>query len=254
MISRSIHGRLIFKSDVIAAIPTADAAARINNIVLVHGAFVDGSGWQQVYRILTAKGFNVSVVQNPTTSLAADMAATMAVIDMQSGPVVLVGHSYGGVVITEAGNHPKVSRLVYIAAFAPDSGESVQKIGAHHPAGAPIPPLLAPIKGFLRLDKARFATAFAGDLNADRAAFLASAQQPLGVDAFTGEVTIPAWRSKPSWFLIATDDRMIPPVSQRAMARRAGSTVDQAAGSHCIHESHPDTVAGHIEKAAQAGH
>ncbi|MGA7777406.1 MAG: alpha/beta hydrolase [Paraburkholderia sp.] len=234
---------------VIAPSP-AVAAERINNVVLVHGGFVDGSGWEAVYKLLKAKGFNVSIVQNPTTTLAADVAATKAVVDAQDGPVVLVGHSYGGVVISEAGNDPKVSRLVYIAAFAADKGESVQKLIANPPAGAPVPPILPPVNGFLTLDKAKFAAAFAGDVNAERAGFLANSQVPWGVEALAGEVTSPAWRTKPSWYLVTRDDKMIPPDAQRAMAERASATVVESPGSHAVYESHPDAVATLIEQAA----
>jgi pimeloyl-ACP methyl ester carboxylesterase len=223
---------------------------RVNNVVLVHGAFVDGSGWEPVYKLLTAQGYQVHIVQHPTTSLAADVAATKAVLDLQDGPVVLVGHSYGGVVITEVGHHPKVARLVYLAAFAPDSGESVQKLCAMPLPGAPLPPMLAPVRGFLRLDQAKFAYAYAADLQAERAAFLASAQQPLGLDAFTGEVSMPAWRSRPSWYLVASEDNMIAPLAQQLMAQRAGATVAEARSSHAVHESHPHAVAALIDRAA----
>lgn len=228
----------------------ATAAERINNVVLVHGGFVDGGGWEPVYKRLKAKGYNVSIVQNPTTSLAADVAATKAVVDAQDGPVILVGHSYGGVIISEAGNDPKVSRLVYIAAFAPDKGESVQKLIANPAPGAAVPPILPPVNGFLMLDKAKFAAAFAGDVKPERASFMANAQVPWGVEALAGEVTTPAWRAKPSWYLVTKDDKMIPPDAQRAMSKRAGATVVESAGSHAVYESKPDVVASLIEKAA----
>lgn len=224
---------------------------RINNVVLVHGAFVDGGGWEAVFRMLKARGYNVSIVQIPTISLAADTAATRAVIELQDGPAVLVGHSYGGAVISEAGNHRQVARLVYLAAFVPDSGESVQALMARLPRGAPMPPMLPPVNGFLRLDCGRFANAFAGDLAAERAEFLAMAQLPWGVDAFTDMVTLPAWRGKPCWYLVATEDRMIAPDVQRAMARRAGAAVAEVASSHAIHESHPGSVAAAIERACR---
>jgi len=230
----------------------APAASRVNNVVLVHGGFVDGGGWEPVYKLLKAKGYNVSIVQNPTTSLAADLAATKAVLDAQDGPVVLVGHSYGGVVISQAGTDAKVSRLVYIAAFAPDKGESVQKLIANPPPGASVPPILPPVNGFLMLDKAKFAAAFAGDVKADRAAFLADAQVPWGVEALAGEVTTAAWHTKPSWYLVAKDDKMIPPDAQRGMSKRAGATVVETPGSHAVYESHPAAVAAIIEKAALA--
>jgi len=226
------------------------SAAR--NVVLVHGGFVDGSGWQAVYNILTNDGYNVRVVQNPTLSLEGDVAATRWVIDAQDGPVVLVGHSYGGAVITAAGNHPNVAALVYIAAFAPDKGESVNTLIANPPPGAPVPPILPPRDGFLLLDRAKFPASFAGDVPAEQAAFMADSQIPWGVDALGGSITDPAWRTKPSWYLVTTEDRMIPPPAQRAMSARAGSTVVEVAGSHAIYVSQPVAVAALIEQAASA--
>jgi pimeloyl-ACP methyl ester carboxylesterase len=220
------------------------------NIVLIHGGFVDGSGWQGVHKILRKKGYNVSIVQNPTISLAEDVAATKRVIAAQPGQVVLVGHSYGGVVVTEAGNHPKVAGLVYIAAFAPDAGESVQSLIQNPPPGAPVPPILPPQDGFLLLDRSKFAAAFAADVNADSAAFMADSQVPWGVQAFAGAVSQAAWRSKPSWYLVTTEDKMIPPDAQRAMSRRAGSRVVEVKGSHAVFVSQPDPVASLIEEAA----
>jgi pimeloyl-ACP methyl ester carboxylesterase len=246
----SVLGAVPLTFGVVAHTPSAQAAERVNNVVLVHGGFVDGGGWESVYKILKAKGYNVSIVQNPTTTLPADLAATKAVLDVQDGPVVLVGHSYGGVVISEAGNHAKVSRLVYVAAFAADTGESTQKLLANPPPGAPVPPILPPVNGFLTLDKAKFAAAFAGDVNPERAAFLANAQVPWGVEALAGEVTSAAWRTKPSWYLVTKDDHMIPPDAQRAMSKRAGATVVESPGSHAIYESKPGAVAALIEKAA----
>jgi pimeloyl-ACP methyl ester carboxylesterase len=163
------------------------------NVVLVHGGFVDGSGWEGVYQILKNDGYKVSIVQNPTISLAGDVAATKQVIDAQDGPVVLVGHSYGGVVITEAGNNPNVETLVYITAFAPDAGESVGTLIANPPPGAPVPPILPPTNGFLLLDKAKFHAAFAGDVEAEKAAFMADSQVPWGVDALAGTISRAAW-------------------------------------------------------------
>ncbi|MEU5786322.1 alpha/beta hydrolase [Micromonospora purpureochromogenes] len=226
------------------------AVSTAKNVVLVHGGFVDGSGWQGVYDQLTKDGFNVTVVQNPTVSLVGDVAATRWVLDGQDGPVVLVGHSYGGVVVSEAGNHPNVAALVYIAAFAPDKGESVQTLIANPPPGAPVPPILPPRDGFLLLDREKFAESFAADLPAQQAAFMADSQVPWGVDALGGQVTAPAWRSKPSWYLVATEDRMIPPPAQRAMSERTGATVVELAGSHSIYVSQPAAVASLIKDAA----
>ncbi len=222
------------------------------NVVLVHGGFVDGAGWRGVYNELRKDGFQVSIVQNPTTSLADDVAATKLVLEVQDRPVILVGHSYGGVVISEAGNHPKVARLVYIAAFAPDKGESVAKLIANPPPGAPVPPILPPQDGFLFLDRAKFRESFAADVEADEAAFMADSQVPWGVNALGGEVTQPAWASKPSFYLVATDDRMIPPGAQRFMAKRADATVAEKHGSHAIYVSQPEAVAQIIVAAAKA--
>ncbi|PSH68271.1 alpha/beta hydrolase [Phyllobacterium brassicacearum] len=232
--------------------PVHAAPAGARNIVLVHGGFVDGSGWQGVYNILKKDGYNVSIVQNPTTSLADDVAVTRRTIARQDGPVVLVGHSYGGVVVSEAGTDTKVKAVVYIAAFAPDKGESVSSLIANPPAGAPVPPILAPVDGFLFLDKASFAASFAADVDAAAASFMADAQVPWGVEALTGTVTEPAWKSKPSYYLVAADDRMIPPPAQRKMAERAGSTVVETAGSHAVYVSRPQAVANLIKQAATA--
>jgi pimeloyl-ACP methyl ester carboxylesterase len=223
-------------------------------VVLVHGGFVDGSGWQQVYNLLTEDGYRVCVVQNPTLSLAGDVAVTQRAIDAQSGPVILVGHSYGGVVVTEAGIGDKVTALVYIAAFAPDKGESVNTLIADPPPGAPVPPILPPKDGFLFLDRDKFHASFAGDVPADLAAFMADSQVPWGVDALGGSVSEPAWRVKPSWYLIATDDQMIPPPAQRAMAERAGSTAVEVAASHAVYVSQPEAVANLVRQAAAARH
>ncbi|MCX4815045.1 alpha/beta hydrolase [Streptomyces sp. NBC_01239] len=222
----------------------------VKNIVLVHGGFVDGSGWQSVHRLLTQDGFHVSVVQNPTVSLVDDVAVTQRALDALDGPAVLVGHSYGGAVITEAGRHDGVAALVYIAAFAPDKDESVGTLVADPAPGAPVPPILPPVDGFLFLDRDKFAASFAGDLPAEDAAFLADAQVPWGLDALNGPITEPAWRAKPSWYLVATDDHMIPPPVQHQMAERAGATVAEAAGSHAVYVSRPQAVADLIKQAA----
>jgi pimeloyl-ACP methyl ester carboxylesterase len=220
--------------------------------VLVHGGFLDGSGWPCVYAHVTHGGSNVSIVQNPTISHADDVAVTKRVIGSQSEPVILVGHSYGGAVITEAGNQPKVAALVYIAAFAPDKGESVNTLIADPPPGAAVPPILPPQEGFLLLDREKFHASFAGDLSAEQAAFMADSQVPWGVEALGGAISEPAWRSKPSWYLVATEDRMIPPPAQRQMAARAGSTVVEVAGSHSIYVSQPAAVADLIKAAVNA--
>ena len=219
-------------------------------IVLVHGGFVDGSGWAGVYELLRKDGYNVAIVQNPTISLAGDVAATKSVIDAQTGPVILVGHSYGGAVITQAGNDPRVAALVYIAAFAPDNGQSVDALIKTFPASGPQPPILPPRDGFLYLDKAKFAAAFAGDVDAKTAAFMAESQVPWGLDALTGSVTQAAWKTKPSWYLVATDDKMIPPDQQRFMSKRAGATVVETKGSHALYVSRPGPVAALIKQAA----
>src|SRR5437899_12049915 len=223
----------------------------IKTIVLVHGGFVDGSGWEEVYKILKKDGYTVSIVQNPTVSLADDVAVTKRALATHNGPVILVGHSYGGAVITEAGNDPKVAGLVYITAFAPDRGESVSSLIKDPVPGAPVPPILPPQDGFLSLDKAKFSASFAGDVDAETAAFMADSQVPWGIEALSGTISEPAWKTKPSWYLIATDDKMIPPAAQRFMSKRAGSTVVEVAGSHAIYVSQPMAVAAVIAKAAK---
>jgi pimeloyl-ACP methyl ester carboxylesterase len=222
------------------------------SVVLVHGGFVDGSGWQEVYNLLQKDGYNVGVVQNPTLSLEGDVAATKQVIDTQDEPVILVGHSYGGAVITEAGTHPKVAALVYIAAFAPDKGESVNTLIADAPPGAPVPPILPPQDGFLFLDREKFAESFAADIPAEQASFMADSQVPWGVAALSGVISEPAWREKPSWYLVTTEDRMIPPPAQRAMSERAGATTVEVTGSHAIYLSQPQAVAALIKQAGEA--
>jgi pimeloyl-ACP methyl ester carboxylesterase len=223
---------------------------QIKNVVLVHGGFVDGSGWQQVHDLLVADGFQVAVVQNPTLSLEDDVTVTRRVLDSLDGPAVLVGHSYGGAVISEAGTHPSVATLVYIAAFAPDRDESVNTLIADPPPGAPVPPIAPPVDGFLFLEKDKFAASFAADLPPELARFMADSQVPWGVNALGGQITEPAWRSKPSWYLVATDDHMIPPPAQRAMADRAGSTVSEVAASHSLYVSQPRATADIIKQAA----
>ena len=222
------------------------------NVVLVHGGFVDGSGWEGVYHVLKEDGFNVSIVQNPTLSLADDDAITRRVLDKQDGPTILVGHSYGGAVITEAGTHENVAGLVYIAAFAPDRGESVGSLIAGFPQDGPQPPILPPQDGFLLLDRDKFHASFAADVAAELASFMADAQVPWGVDATSTNITEAAWRSKPSWYLVATDDHMIPPPAQRTMAERIGATITETPGSHAVYVSNPAAVATLIAQAARS--
>ena len=223
----------------------------IKNILLVHGGFVDGSGWQGVYKILAGEGFNVRIVQNPTLSLADDVAVTKRAIAAADGPVILVGHSYGGVVVSEAGTDPKVKGVVYITAFAPDQGESVSSLIANPAPGAPVPPILPPQDGFLFLDRSKFAASFAADVEPELAAFMADSQVPWGVAALAGTVSKPAWRVKPSWYLVATDDKMIPPPAQRSMAQRAESKIVETSGSHSVYVSKPKAVAALIAQAAR---
>jgi pimeloyl-ACP methyl ester carboxylesterase len=227
------------------------ASAASEAVVLVHGGFVDGSGWEDVYKILKTDGYSVSIVQNPTSSLADDVTATKRVIAAQDVPVVLVGHSYGGVVITEAGNDPKVAGLVYIAAFAPDKGESVAVLIKDPPPGAPVPPILPPQDGYLFLDRAKFADSFAADVTQEKAEFMANSQVPWGLEALNGTISDPAWKTKPSWYLVATEDKMIPPAAQQFMSRRAGSKVVQVEGSHAVYVSKPEAVAALIKEAAR---
>ena len=222
------------------------------NVVLVHGGFVDGSGWEGVYNELTKDGYTVSIVQNPTLSLQGDSEATKRIVDAQDEPVVLVGHSYGGAVITEAGNDPNVAALVYIAAFAPDKGESVNTLIEGFPKDGPQPPILPPQDGFLSLDREKFHDSFAADVDAELAAFMADSQVPWGVDALGGTISEAAWASKPSWYLVTTEDRMIPPEAQREMSGRTGATVEEAAASHSVYVSQPGAVAEVVKKAAAA--
>ena len=220
------------------------------SIVLVHGGFVDGAGWRGVYDTLRGDGYAVRVVQNSTKSLADDAATTRDVLDSVDEPVLLVGHSYGGAVITEAGTHDKVAALVYITAFAPDQGESVNTLLGTFPADGPQPPILPPVNGYLFLDRGKFRDSFAADVSADEAAFMADSQVPWGLDALGGLISQAAWRAKPSWYLHVTEDRMIPPAAQTMMAGRIGATVAQTPGSHAIYVSQPKVVADLIRTAA----
>lgn len=222
----------------------------VRNIVLVHGAFADGSGWRGVYDELTARGYRVSIVQNPLTSLADDVAATRRVLQRQQGPAILVGHSYGGTVITEAGADPRVAGLVYVAALAPDSGESTGDQFAEIPAppGFVIEPQTDGF-GFVNLEK--FKTGFAGDVSDADAAFLRDSQVPIAMSAFTDKVTHAAWRTKPSWFVVATEDGAIDPKLLRKTALRIGAQTQEVKGSHVVFFSHAKTVADVIDRAAR---
>jgi pimeloyl-ACP methyl ester carboxylesterase len=228
----------------------ATSTQTVKNIVLVHGGFVDGSGWEGVYKVLTKKGYNVTVVQNPTITLADDVAVTKRAIDSQDGPVILVGHSYGGVVISSAGDDPKVVGLVYICAFAADTGDSVLSLIKTAPADAAVPPILPPQDGFLFLDRQKFAASFAADVKPEIADFMANSQVPWGLAAANAGATAAAWKTKPSWYLLTTEDHMIAPDLQRFMSKRAGSKVVEIKGSHAIYVSRPDAVASIIEQAA----
>ena len=243
-------GALLFGFGEVAMSQTSQPG-NVRNVVLVHGGWVDGSGWEGVYKALKKSGYAVTIVQEATTSLADDVATTKRAIASQTGPVILVGHSYGGAVITEAGNDPKVVGLVYVAAFAPDRGESVSTLIKDPVPGAPVPPILPPVDGYLLLDKAKFPASFAGDVSPEKAAFMADSQVPWGVNALSGTISEPAWRTKPSWYLLTTDDKMIPPAAQRLMAKRAGATVVEVKASHAIFVSQPHAVATLIEKAAK---
>lgn len=221
----------------------------IKNIVLVHGAFVDGSGWQPVYDLLTKKGYHVTVTQQPLTSFEADVAAVQRVISQQDGPCILVGHSYGGAVITIAGNDPKVAGMVYIAAHAPDEGESEADNGKMHPSA--YTSLIKGADGFDVIDPQKFPADFAGDLPIAKARFMAMAQMPVADLAFHAVIHDPAWKKKPSWYLVAKADRIINPDLERLYAKRAGSKVIEIAGaSHSVFASHPREVAGLIASAA----
>lgn len=232
-----------------APILPAHASERTLSVVLVHGAFVDASGWRAVYDRLTNDGYEVLVVQNPTVTLKDDVAVTERAIAKAKHPVILVGHSYGGSVITEAGNDPKVRSLVYLAAFAPDAGESVAKLAETKVPGEPGAPLLPAKDGFLIVDPSRFPTAFAADVDAPTTAFMAAAQVPWGLGAVGGVIAKAAWKSKPSYFMVTTQDHMVPPTAQRTMARRAHAKTQEISSSHAVMMSHPDEVAAFIEGA-----
>jgi pimeloyl-ACP methyl ester carboxylesterase len=253
--TRIIYGALAIMTILLSigehAMAQTKSTAGVRNIVIVHGGLVDGSGWEGVYNVLKKDGYTVTIVQNPTISLADDVAFTKRAIAAQNGPVILVGHSYGGAVITEAGNDPKVAGLVYVAAFALDKGESVSALIKDPPPGAPVPPILPPVDGFLLLDKAKFPASFAGDVSSEKAEFMADSQVPWGVNAVGGTISEAAWKAKPSWYLLTTEDRMLPPDAQRLMSKRAGATVVEVKSSHAVYLSHPQAVAHIIEEAAR---
>lgn len=236
-----------------AALPGAASAQaeKPYSIVLVHGAFVDGSGWQTTYEILTKRGYEVLVVQNPTISLKGDVDATVRVIARAKHPVILVGHSYGGAVITEAGNNAKVHSLAYIAAFAPDAGESVFDLATREVPGEPGAPLLPPSDGYLLTDPAKFPSAFAAGADPALTRFMAVAQVPWGLEAVQTKIGTPAWKAKPSFLMVTTQDLMIPPTTQRMMARRTGGRVVEVASSHAVMLRYPERVADFIESAAK---
>lgn len=224
----------------------------VNNILLVHGGFVDGSGWRSVYDELTADGFHVVVVQNPTISLDGDAQLVRDELDALDGKAIIVGHSYGGAVITAAGTHEKVAGLVYITAFALDQGESVGALANTPVPGYDAPPIGPPRNGFLFLDGEKAGPAFAGDLSPADQAFLAHSQVPWGLEAVEAQITDPAWKYKPTWYMVSTDDKMIPPPAQRMMAERARATTIELAGSHAIYVSKGPEVASFIAQAARA--
>lgn len=235
------------------AIDTSDRppSSGIRNVILVHGAFADGAGWEGLHRILATKGYTVAVVQHPTRSFAEDVGYVSRAISAMDGPVILIGHSYGGAVITEAGRDPKVKALVYVAGWVPDAGQSVFSLIGNLPAGSAQPPILPPQDGFIIVDPERFPDSFAQDVEPAKAKFMAIAQVPWGLEAANGTVSEPAWKSKPSWYLLTTEDRMIPPEGQRVMADHAGMRVTEVAGSHAVFMSRPEVVASMIEEAAQ---
>ena len=253
--TRIIYGAMAIMTIILCigenAMAQTKSTAVVKNIVIVHGGLVDGSGWEGVYNVLKKDGYTVTIVQNPTISLADDVAVTKRAIAVQNGPVILVGHSYGGAVITEAGNDPKVAGLVYVAAFALDKGESVSALIKDPPPGAPVPPILPPVDGFLLLDRAKFPASFAADVSPEKAEFMADSQVPWGVNAVGGTISEAAWKAKHTWYLLTTEDRMLPPDAQRLMSKRAGATVVEVKSSHAVYVSHPQAVAHIIEEAAR---
>jgi pimeloyl-ACP methyl ester carboxylesterase len=228
--------------------PTAEPI----NIVLVHGALTDGSTWKGVYDVLTRDGFRVRIVQQPLTGLADDVAATARVIDQLDGPVILVGHSYGGTVITVAGADPKVKALVYVAALQPDIGETTNQLSSSKPGKVPASDLIATQDGFLFFQPARFPADVGADVPAAQARFLSEAQMPVAAAAFRAPVTVAAWHDKPSFGVIATDDLELSPELAHWMYKRAGTKVTEIKGSHLVYISQPRAVANVIEAAARS--
>jgi len=226
------------------------AQTAVKNVVLVHGAFADGSGWEGVYNILKSKGYNVSVVGNPNTGFAEDVAAVKLVLARQNGPAILVGHSYGGAIITEAGNEPNVAGLVYVSAFVPDAGESLLKLLQSGPP-APNSGILPPKDGFVWYDSAKFHSGFCADLPKKKADFMYASQVPVSASVFGATIAQAAWKTKKSWYVVATEDQTIPPDAERFMAKRANATVTEIKGSHVVFISQPQAVASVIEAAAK---
>lgn len=235
---------------VLSVYAQSSMAAPVKNIVLVHGAFVDGSGWDPVARILNKAGYNVSIVQEPQTSLADDVAATQRVLALQSGKSLLVGHSYAGMIISDAGNDPSVAGLVYIAAFQPEQGDSLLSLAKKYPPAAQS--ITETPDHFLYIKPENFHADFAADLPVKETNLLAQSQLMPAVAAFTAPAGVPAWKTKPSWAVVATQDRAINPELERFMAKRAHSTVTELKGNHAIYASQPEKIAAVIEKAAQS--
>jgi len=240
----------------VAASPAVEAGSAaigtVKNIVLVHGAITDGSGWRGVYDILIKDGYRVSVVQQPLTGLVDDVAATKRVIDQQDGPVILVGHSYGGTIITVAGADPKVRALVYVAALQPDVGETTNQLAASMPGAVPSSDLKPTRDGFIFVDSTKFAADVAADLSPAQAKYMANAQMPVAAAAFDAPVTVAAWRDKPSYGIVATADRVLNPMLARWMYKRSGAKMTEIKASHLVYIAHPGAVASVIERAARS--
>ena len=242
---------LVAMSALLASGNIANAQKTVKNIVLVHGSFGDGCGWEGIYKILTKEGYKVSIASNPLTGFADDVAAVKRVIDRQDGPVILVGHSYGGAVITEAGNDPRVAGLVYISAFVPDANQTLLQLlqsGLPAPTSGGLPP---DANGFVWYDQAKFHASFCADLSDEQASFMAASQIPLSASVLGSSINEPAWKTKPSWYIVATEDHELSPDAERLAAKRAGATVTEIKGSHVVFISQPKAVSAVIEAAAQ---